>query len=114
LPFTRQQFLAVFASYNEAIWPAQVVAYLLGALVVGLLLRQGRASAKIIAGVLSLMWLWTGIAYHGLYFAEINPAALLFGPMFVLQGLFFIRLSLGRPRLRFGYVAYGPLTAGLA
>jgi len=29
LPFTREQLLAVFVAYNEAVWPAQVVAYLL-------------------------------------------------------------------------------------
>ena len=29
LPFTREQFLAVFVAYNKAVWPAQVLANLL-------------------------------------------------------------------------------------
>ena len=37
LPFTREQFLAAFVTYNEAIWPAQLVAYLLGLAAVALL-----------------------------------------------------------------------------
>lgn len=32
LPFTREQFLAVFVAYNEAVWPTQVLAYSLGLL----------------------------------------------------------------------------------
>jgi len=30
LPFTPAQFQSVFAAYNDAIWPAQIVAYMLG------------------------------------------------------------------------------------
>ena len=30
LPFTAEQFLAVFVNYNNAIWPSQIAAYLLG------------------------------------------------------------------------------------
>ena len=30
LPFTHEEFIAVFRVYNTAIWPAQIVAYLLG------------------------------------------------------------------------------------
>lgn len=33
LPFTIDQFLQVFEVYNRAIWPTQIVAYLLGAVV---------------------------------------------------------------------------------
>ena len=30
LPFTVEQFFDVFEAYNRAIWPAQVLAYVLG------------------------------------------------------------------------------------
>ena len=29
LPFTVEQFLDVFAQYNQAVWPIQIVAYVL-------------------------------------------------------------------------------------
>ena len=57
LPFTLEQFLNVFATYNKAIWPAQIVAYVLGAIAVAVLLRRDRASDRVVSAVLGLMWL---------------------------------------------------------
>jgi hypothetical protein len=87
LPFTQEQFLQVFARYNEALWPLQWVAWLLGAYACMLVLRSGAGSARAVPAVLALLWLWTGVVYHGLFFAAINRAALLFAALFVLQGL---------------------------
>ncbi len=90
LPFSVEQFFSVFASYNQAIWPAQFVAYVTGAFAVwAILLRRpwaGRAAATILGG----MWLWNGFAYHLTFFARINPAAFGFAALFVLQGAMFI------------------------
>lgn len=89
LPFTREQFVEVFASYNGAVWPAQVVAYLLGLALVMALLRRGRGSHRVVGAGLAAMWAWTGVAYHGLFFAAINKAAPAFAALFVVQGLLF-------------------------
>jgi len=86
LPFTTDDFFAVFAAYNRAIWPAQVTAYVLGVLAVALALRGGTRNGRRVAGVLALFWAWTGILYHWAFFAPINRAAYLFGAVFVLQG----------------------------
>lgn len=103
LPFTRDQFLEVFAAYNGAIWPAQVAAYLLAAIVVALLFRPGRSTDRIIVAVLAAMWLWTGIVYHALFFAKINQAALLFAAFFVVEGILLLHTGLmGRLRFAFG------------
>ena len=86
LPFTPEQFVAVFANYNAAIWPAQVVAYLLGSFaVLSLLFHQGLWSDRAIAAILALIWAWTGFAYHLLFFATINKAAYAFFLLFVVQ-----------------------------
>lgn len=103
LPFTREEFLAVFISYNDAIWPLQVGADLLGIIAVALLFRPGRASDRTIASVLAVMWLWTGIAYHGLYFAPINKGAYLFGALFVVQGIYLAITGARRDQLRFEF-----------
>jgi len=102
LPFTREQFFGVFAAYNTAVWPAQVVAYLLGLAVVAALLRPTPLGHRLVAGVLAAMWIWTGVTYHGLYFAPINPAALAFAAHFVIQGVLFIVAGIVRQRLVFG------------
>lgn len=94
LPFTRDQLLAVFADYNVAVWPAQIVAYLLGAAIVLALLRPSRRSDGLVGAGLALMWVWTGLAYHATFFAAINQAAMGFAALFVVQGLLFTHAAL--------------------
>ena len=55
LPFTREQFLGVFADYNTAVWPAQVVAYVLGLIVVAALDNLGKGAAGSAVQCLNLM-----------------------------------------------------------
>ena len=86
LPFSREEFLAVFVSYNESIWPVHAVAYLAGILAVVLLCRPGPASERIVSTILAVFWIWTGIVYHCLFFSKINKAAYLFGALFLAQG----------------------------
>lgn len=85
LPFSPEQFLAVFAAYNAAIWPVQIAAYGLGLIAVVGTLNPGPRCPWIVAAALAGMWLFTGVAYHWLSFAAINPAAYSFGIAFVLQ-----------------------------
>lgn len=102
LPFTHEQFLGVFAAYNEAIWPVQIVAYGLGIIAVGAVFRPGPASGRLISGILGAIWLWTGVAYHGLFFSSVNKAAFAFAGLFVVQGLALLYVGVVRDRLRFG------------
>jgi hypothetical protein len=97
LPFTRAEFFELFAAYSAAIWPAQAIAYVLGGVAVAALARPGAAADRTIAATLAAMWLWTGIAYHALFFARINALAPAFGAAFVLQGILFAVASLRRP-----------------
>ena len=89
IPFTVEQFFEIFRSYNEAIWPAQVLAYLLGILVLVLAWRTSKISNRLIGGILAIFWIWMGVFYHILHFSAINPAAKVFGVVFILQGLLF-------------------------
>jgi hypothetical protein len=114
LPFTRDQFLANLMAYNEAIWPAQLAAFVVGILAVVLLIWRPRMADRLIAGILAAMWLWTGIAYHGLHFTEINRAASIFAVLFVTQGVMLAYTGVVRNQLRFG-VSSGPAaSAGIA
>lgn len=94
LPFSKIEFIEVLRSYNAAIWPAQIVAYLLGVTLLCMLARPGERCSRAILGVLAIFWIWNGLAYHIGYFARINSAAYVFGALFVLQGLFFGALAL--------------------
>lgn len=46
LPFTREAFVAVFADYNAAVWPVQVLAYGLGLVMLVALMRPSRAGDR--------------------------------------------------------------------
>jgi hypothetical protein len=85
LPFTAEQFLGVFEEYNRAIWPLQVVAYILGGTAILVTLRPRPYSDQMTSGVLVVLWMWTGLVYHALLLAAINPIATLFGAAFVGQ-----------------------------
>ncbi len=103
LPFSTDQFLDVFAKYNIAVWPTQFVFYLLGLLCIVVAVRRARWSSRIINSILSMFWLWMGVAYHFLFFSKINQAAWLFGSIFILQSLVFIYAGVITGKLSFHF-----------
>jgi hypothetical protein len=101
-PFTGETYFSLFEAYNDTIWPAQIVAYLLGIAVLVLALRPIPAGARMALAVLSLFWLWNGLVYHLVFFLQINFAALPFGALFALQGLLLAGAAIrGGRELRF-------------
>ena len=84
LPFTPEQFFSVFARYNEAVWPMQVVLNAAALVCIGLLLRPGVWASRTSCLLLSLLWAWMAVAYHITFFSDINPAAWVFGAVFLL------------------------------
>jgi hypothetical protein len=111
LPFTRDQFFAVFADYNLTVWPAQLVAYLMGLAVVAALWKPSGSAGRIVGTTLGVMWVWTGVAYHALHFSAINRAAWVFGALFVAQGIALLVAGSIDGRLRF--VRRGGAAAGV-
>lgn len=95
MPFTRAQFLQVFADYNAAIWPMQALLFILAVGIVALALARKRGVAIILAG----LWAWCGVVYHWMYFARVNPAAWLFGLLFLAAAVLLMR---GGRALEFG------------
>jgi hypothetical protein len=102
LPFTATQFVQVFARYNAAIGLVPLLAYALAAASVYLAIKPRVWGDRFIGLSLAGMWAFTGIAYHLMSFAVINPAAKLFGVMFIAQAAFFAITSL-RGKLRFAF-----------
>lgn len=85
LPFTQSEFFAVFAKYNIAIWPAQLVLVGAAAGAVAAVRRPNTVRIRVMLGVLSALWLWMAIVYHGIFFRPINPAAMAFAALFVVE-----------------------------
>jgi Family of unknown function (DUF6064) len=113
LPFTQDAFFAVFGRYNTLVWPLIPIFYLLGAASVALLFRPSRAAALFISLTLAAMWLVNGVGYHWAFFREINPAAAIFGAIFVLQAVVLVLLSSRSADMRFRVRQDGRSAVGL-
>jgi hypothetical protein len=106
LPFSQDAYFALFEQYNRAIWPSQIVAYVLGLATLALALRPaaraGRAGrGRIVAAILALAWAWNGAVYHVLFFARINFWADIFSAFFILEALLLLWSGVIRGRLAF-------------
>lgn len=114
LPFTIDQFLEVFRDYNLAVFPMQVVFYLVAALAIFFSLKKNSWSDRFIAALLSFLWLWMGVVYHLIYFTAINKAAYAFGTLYLGQATIFLFFGVYRRTLsfKFGRDIYG-ITGGL-
>jgi hypothetical protein len=118
LPFSHDAFLDLFAAYNLALWPAAAVLWVATAWVFFTWVRSGHVGGRTLFTLLAVHWAWSGIAYHWFFFRRINPAAVMFAAMFLIQAGVFARLALtsrgravaaGGPRgvIGIGLVAYG-------
>jgi hypothetical protein len=96
LPFTPEQFFGVFAEYNRTFWFVVPVLWLTTACTLVLAWRRPVDGSPMLAYTLGALWLWTAVAYHGWLFTRINPAAWLFGALFAVQAILFLRLGLQR------------------
>jgi hypothetical protein len=89
IPLTLEQLLAIFEAYNIAIWPMQVLAYVLGLVAVYFTWKRIRYSNSIISAILAVMWLWTGIVFCTFYWAPAYGAAYGFAVLLIAQGILF-------------------------
>jgi hypothetical protein len=101
VPFSREQFLAVFTDYNVAVWPAPLLLTVLAGVIVSGMLWRPRTSGRWVSAILALLALWTGVAYHWTFFTELTPAAWAFGAMFVLEAALLLWLGVRRGSLAF-------------
>lgn len=88
-PFTADQFLDVFRRYHEAVWPAPMALTAAGVLAAVAAYAANRRRAwrwaQTSMVLLAALWLWSGIAYHKAFFAELTPAGAVFGSLFIAQ-----------------------------
>jgi hypothetical protein len=100
-PFSLAEFLDVFRRYNDALWPAQGMLIALAIVAVISAMSSGRRRSKVASASLAVLWIWTGVVYHYVFFRAINPAATLFAIAFVVEGVFIAWLGVVRTSLRF-------------
>lgn len=87
IPFTHEEFVGVFKSYNESIFPLQGIFYLFALIAIFHTMRKSPWSSTVVMGLLSILWIWMGIVYHIIHFSVINKAANFFGAAFFIEGI---------------------------
>lgn len=103
MPFTIEQFLEVFAAYNSAVFPMQLIFVLIALLIIFLAIKPLKKSNKIISALLAFFWLWMGVVYHLLFFSPINKMAFLFGAFFIFQSAILFYAGVIEQKLSFHF-----------
>lgn len=110
---TPDQMLATFEAYNIAVWPMQLLAYLLAILALYFTLKSSRNSSRITTAILSFLWLWTGIVFCIFFWGPAYRPAYGFAVLAIIQGVLF-SASVSRPRLSFLFEPNVCSVAGMA
>lgn len=103
MPFTVEEFLGIFRDYNNAVYPFQFILILSALYIIYLAFSRKSYGSKVITWILVFYWLWIGVVYHIIFFSSINPAAYVFGIIFILQSLLFIKAGIIDNKLEFKF-----------
>ena len=114
LPFTSEQFFAVFGAYNQAVWPAQVFLLALAVLALVLVASPRAWSGWGVSSILAFLWAWLSLAYHLAFFAAINPLAYVFAAVSAAGAVVFFWQGVVKRNLRFQLVRSARLVVGVA
>lgn len=87
LMFSAQTYYRLFELYNRDLWPLQILALVLGVIVLALWRRGGDRAGRAIAVILAACWLWVAWGFHWQRYASINLAAGYFALAFAVQAL---------------------------
>jgi hypothetical protein len=114
IPIDAEVLYSLYGSHNEATWPAPLVGYGLCLLALLLALRPFAASHRIVGAILAAAWAWNGVAFHIATFAPLNWGAWIFGAVFILEGVRWLRLAVIAQTLQFRFDAGRGGFAGVA
>jgi len=101
LPFSAEQFFGVFRAYNAAVWPIQWLLAALALAAFAAAFVSNPHASRAASAILAVLGLWTGVAYHLVFFSPINPLAYAFAAIAVGGALAFAWHGVVRDRLVF-------------
>jgi hypothetical protein len=101
LNFGRDEFLAVFTTYNQALWPAPEMLGLVAFGAVCLALFPGRRRDRIACALMSMLWAWSGLIYGCGFLSDLTPLGYVFGAVFAVQAGLLLSFGVVRHDVRF-------------
>ena len=90
LPFTDDQFFAIFAEYNRVFVLVAGALWITTVAIVALVTRSPAKRSRVLSLFLGALWLWNAVAYHAWLFTRINPAAWVFAILFGVEALLLV------------------------
>ena len=82
-----ERFFQFMAEYNTAIWPAQIVFYILSFYFVYTSFYKSKISNTVNILILSSLWIWNGAVTLLIYFCRFHYQYYLWGSLWIAQGL---------------------------
>jgi hypothetical protein len=101
LSIGRDEFLAVFTAYNQALWPAPEMLGLVAFGAVCLALFPGPRRDRAACALLAMLWAWAGLIYGCGFLSRLTPLGYVFGAAFALQAGLLLHFGVVRHEVRF-------------
>jgi hypothetical protein len=95
------EFFHRWTEYNPAIWPMQIITYVMAIGVIASLFTKWKHSGRLIAGVIAFLWLWSGLVAIILFFGTVSSQYYFWGTLWIIQGAVFIYYGLLKPGFQF-------------
>jgi len=93
-------YARLFELHNQALWPAQLLALVLGAAALALLLRPRPWGTRLVVALLAVAWIFVAWAFLWQRYAPVHWGMNYVMPLFALQALLLVILSNLRGGLR--------------
>lgn len=95
-------FFNACEAYNTQFWYMIIITYILGVAAIILSIKKISSSDKIISGILSFLWFWSGLVFLLIFLFPIEP--MMFGSsviFWVVQGVLFLYFGIIKEKLSF-------------
>jgi hypothetical protein len=102
-PIAFEQFLKLITNYNQAVWPMQIVAYILGIAALFFAIKETKYSSKIISAILAFFWLWIGIVFSLMFVSKIWKPNIGTGILLIIQGILFLIFGVFKANIPFRF-----------
>ena len=103
LPFTAEEFFEVFAKYNNAVYPIQIIFALAAFFILLVIFKRFTKLYSLTWLILALFWAWVGVVYHIKFFSPINPVAKVFGVLFIVESILLTYYGAIKKKIEFDY-----------
>ena len=103
LLFSPRTYYRLIERHNLALWPTQILAVAMAAVIAILLLRPTPGRSRAVAGLLAALWAWVGWTFVAGRYATINWAACYLAWLFAAEALLFGWLGVTASELRLSW-----------